>query len=268
MWKTLCLVALVALALPLQAETRRVEGLEFDAVLVYGDVEVEISQGEPTELQLRGDPEDLDKQPFLVEDDTLVLGYSREHRHESFSGVKFRLVTPRLSHLELKGSGDVYVKPLETGELFVSVAGSGRVRLFDVGADEITLQMNGSGTIQAAELVGHEFVVALSGAGDIQLGSIEAETAEISLRGAGDVTLAEGGAANYLEISILGSGDVDFRGLDSGRAEVNIVGSGDARIGAVDDLEVNILGSGDVVFRGDPRIDQTVLGSGDLRNER
>lgn len=249
--------------------TWQVEGLQFDAVIVLGDVDVEISQGDDTELLLRGDQRDIDLQPFIVDGDTLVLGRSREARGKDFSGVKFRLITPRLEHLELKGSGDVYVRPFESDSLFLSAAGSGTVRLFEIRAGGTTLQLSGSGTIQLAKLVTRELAVALSGSGDVQLGDVDADIAEIAVRGSGDITLESGYRVDEVEISIVGSGDVDFRHMDAGHAEINIVGSGDARIGEIEVLDVNILGSGDVVYRGDPEIDQDVLiGSGDLRRER
>ncbi|GAB3278591.1 GIN domain-containing protein [Parahaliea aestuarii] len=250
-------------------ETRRVEGLDFDAVMVYGDVEVEISQGDTVELLLRGDREELDLQPFLVDGTTLLLGGSRESRRADFDGVKFRLTTPTLEHLEVKGSGDVYVQPFTSDSLFVSAAGTGNVRLFEVESGSTTLQLSGSGRIQLARLTSRELKVALSGSGDIQLGEVDARGVEVSVRGSGDISLESARRADNLELSIVGSGDVDFRNMDSGRAEVNIVGSGDARIGEIEVLEVNILGSGDVVYRGSPVIEQDLLiGSGDLRRER
>ncbi|WP_116365420.1 GIN domain-containing protein [Parahaliea mediterranea] len=251
------------------AETRRVEGLAFDAVLVYGDVEVEISQGDTVELLLRGDPEELNLQPFLVDGSTLLLGGSRGDRRADFSGVKFRLTTPTLEHLEVKGSGDVYVQPVTSDDLFVSAAGTGSVRLFEVNAGNTTLQLSGTGRIQLAKLQSRELNVALSGSGDIQLGEVSAQGVSVSVRGSGDISLESAQPADNMELSIVGSGDVDFRRMDSKRAEVNIVGSGDAHIGEIDVLEVNILGSGDLVYRGNPTIDQDVLiGSGDLRRER
>ncbi|TXS95226.1 DUF2807 domain-containing protein [Parahaliea maris] len=262
-------LASVLFSLPAHAETWQVEGLKFDAVIVLGDVDVEISQGDDAELLLRGDQRDIDLHPFILDGDTLVLGSSREARSRDFSGVKFRLITPKLEHLELKGSGDVYVKPFESESLFVSAAGSGTVRLFEIKSDDTTLQLSGSGTIQLAKLLTRELAVSLSGSGDIQLGDVDADIAEVAVRGSGDITLESGYRVDEVEISIVGSGDVDFRHMDAGHAEINIVGSGDVRIGEIEVLEVNILGSGDVVYRGDPEIDQDVLiGSGDLRRER
>ena len=61
----LILTLLLFLAPPLYAETQRVEGLLFERVEVFDDIEVEISQGETNELRLRGDSDELAMEPFL-----------------------------------------------------------------------------------------------------------------------------------------------------------------------------------------------------------
>ena len=57
---------LVCLLTPLSGaageDTLRVDNLAVDSVLVYGPVEVEISQGEPTLLLVRGDQQRLQQQ--------------------------------------------------------------------------------------------------------------------------------------------------------------------------------------------------------------
>ena len=105
---------LLLLALPVfastAAETRRVEGLEFDNILVYGSVEVEVSQGDAVLLQLRGDAASLAKQPFFIDDRrTLVLGRTADSSSDSFTDVKYRLTVVELNHIELVGSGEVYL---------------------------------------------------------------------------------------------------------------------------------------------------------------
>ena len=113
----LLLLSLLPVLAASAAETRRVEGLEFDNILVYGSVEVEISQGDAVVLQLRGDEDDLDKQPFFVDDrKTLVLGRSGAEKGDRFGGVKYRLTVVELKHVELFGSGEVYVKPVQVGD--------------------------------------------------------------------------------------------------------------------------------------------------------
>ncbi len=259
-----CLLALPARA----ADTLRVAGLEFDNVLVFGDVEVEISHGDEVELLLRGSAIDLEQQPFLVEGNNLVLGRSRGASGDAFSDVQFKLRTPALSHVEHRGSGDVYIQSFEGERLFVSLAGSGQVRLFAQRAGSMILQLSGSGDLQAAGITAETVKVSLSGSGEVQLGRIDARDMEVALRGSGDISVSDEGQLETLEVNIIGSGDVRMSSLHARSAEVNIVGSGDARVGVVEDLDVNILGSGDVRFAGEPRISQSILGSGDLRATR
>ncbi|MFV0277981.1 MAG: GIN domain-containing protein [Parahaliea sp.] len=279
-WRRLGVALLACLALPLHAETRRVEGLEFDAVVVYGDVAVEISQSnsESVELLMRGDSAVLDRQPFLVEDRTLVLGRSRSHPGDDFSGIKFRLRTPALEHLESRGGGEIYVRPLRCSRLFISLAGSGTVRLYQVDAGDTVLQLGGSGDVQLAELSTDKLSVALSGSGDIQFGTLTARAIELSLQGSGGISLTTAAAGDTrtagsrvetLAVSVIGSGDVAFDDLPVAHVSVNIVGSGDVRVGELQALEASILGSGDVIYAGAPEIREKVLiGAGELLRRR
>lgn len=266
MWRYLIAVPLVfAAASWAETETRRVEDLEFDRVLVYGGVDVEIRQDEDTEVLVRGRAKDLDQEPFFVDGDTLVIGRTKARRHNDFRSVRFKIALPHLRHLQLKGSGDVYVKPLEAGELFVSLQGSGDIKLYGVDGEEVILRMSGSGDIQAAKMEAEELEVMVAGSGDIRLGSIDADTAMATISGSGDIATKGRGQCRALEVNVVGSGDVDMRGVDSDELEVNIVGSGSTRVGEVrEHLGAIIMGSGDVHFSGDPRIERTILGSGEL----
>ena len=259
-------VALLCLATYATADSQRVEGLEFERVVVKGPVEVEISQGDDVLLQIKGSEKDLEKQPFYVEGDTLVLGESRADRKADFKGVKFRLSVDTLEHLRLKGSGEVFVRPLESGDLYVAVEGSGDVKLFAVKAREATLQVSGSGDIQVVELEAPDVQLVLSGSGDIHLGELVAEETDASVNGSGDMSLEGDGSTHSLELNIVGSGDIDFRHLNAHSIEINIVGSGTARVGASEELDVTIMGSGDVIYTGRPEIDQSIMGSGSVRS--
>lgn len=267
MWQISIFLTAIMLALPGQAGTQQVEGLEFERVLVHGNVKVEISQGDTVELVLRGEASDLGKQPFFVDDDTLVLGHSRNHRSQSFSGVKFKLTVPQLHHLQLKGSGEVYVRPMQIEDMYAAVEGSGNIKLFDMQGGSLLLRMSGSGDIHVAKLNLEKLEIQLSGSGDIFLGELVAGQIETSINGSGDIKTQDGGSAKVIEMNIVGSGDIDFTPVDIASVEVNIMGSGTARVGVVERLDVNIMGSGDVHYRGDPDVDQSILGSGDLRRE-
>ena len=254
-------IALVLMtALPLHAETQRVEGLEFRRVMVIGDVEVEIRQGETVELQLRGD---LAEPPFYVLGDTLVLGATAARPDAGLDGVKYRLSAPDLRHLKLTGSGEVYVQPMQLEEIHLVVEGSGDLKAFELEGRDITLAVSGSGDLQAAVLLD---VLSAYVRGALHAG--KAEEVAVALKGSGDISVKAPGTVERIEVSIAGSGDVDLSQVAAQAAEVNIVGSGTGRVGKVEALEVNILGSGDVYYRGEPRLERSIFGSGELHQAR
>jgi len=260
-------IALVGcLAMPAFAETQRVEGISVDRVIVKGSVEVEINQDDDEVLLIKGSESQLAKKPFYVDDGTLVLGASREDRKANFHGVKYKLSLSELEHVQLKGSGEVYVRPFKSDKFYAAVEGSGDIKLFELEADRATLQVSGSGDVHVAELVAAEVRMVLSGSGDIHLQEMKAEETDASVNGSGDMSLQGNGATHLLELNIVGSGDIDFRDLNAHSIEINIVGSGTARVGDSEELDVTIMGSGDVIYGGRPDIDQSVMGSGSVRS--
>ena len=265
MWKTLVITAAIGLALPVYGESQRVSGLTFEKVLVVGPVEVEIEQGPESQLVLRGGEDDLEKQPFFLNGDVLVLGRSKTHRKESFRDVQFKVTASSLRQLQVDGSGTVFVKPLNVRDFLASVAGSGELKMFGLAGEDVRLAVDGSGDLQVVDLSAKDLRVVLSGSGDIAIGQLVGSEVEVSLRGSGDITVSKPGEVEMLEMNLVGSGDIDLSAVNAATAEVNIMGSGDASVGTVLELEVNIVGSGDVVYRGDPELDRNVLGSGDLR---
>ena len=259
---------LLMTALPLHAETQRVEGLEFRRVTVIGDVEVEIRQGETVELQLRGDADDLAEPPFYVVGDTLVLGATAARPDAGLDGVKYKLSARDLQHLKLTGSGEVYLQPMQLEEIHLVVEGSGDLKAFELEGRDITLAVSGSGDLQAAVVSTRSLDLVMSGSGDIHVGELKAEEVAVALKGSGDISVQAPGTVERIEVNIAGSGDVDLSQVAAQAAEVNIVGSGTGRVGQVEVLEVNILGSGDVYYRGEPRLERSIFGSGDLHQAR
>lgn len=248
------------------AETLRVDDLERAAeVQVFGDVEVEISQGEKRELLIRGPQPQLDRQPFFLRGDTLVLGTSRRYPDDSFSDVKYKLTLPDMREVRLAGSGEVFVKPFSAARLDLRVDGSGNIRLFSLRAGEVGLYVSGSGDIQVAELESEALEMLVSGSGDIALGNLASDRIEATITGSGDISAKDSHRkAGTIELRIIGGGAVDLAAVDSESVEIQVVGSGDARVGEVLNLEVAIIGSGDIYYAGDPDIDSAIVGSGDL----
>jgi hypothetical protein len=245
-----------------KAEVLSVEALEFSGVQLLGSNKLQITQGEDNILKIRGDSENLSQQPFVVEGNTLRLG--KTPAGNAVSDVKFKLTTTGVSEILLKGSGDIFVKPLAVADLLVAVEGSGTIRMFDVTAQGLEMRVSGSGALEAVNIQAQDARLHLKGSGDIQLGSLEADSIKTHVTGSGDVVVQRGGSADHVAIGMMGSGDVEMKNVSAKTAKVTIMGSGDAQIGVTESLEAEIMGSGDLVYYGKPKASTTVVGSGDI----
>ncbi len=262
-YSALFFLCAMLVSLSSRADTQQVGGLEFSRVLIMGSAEVEISQGDTPELMVRGSESDLEKQPFFVDGDTLILGRAQKRSYD-FSDLKFKLVVADIEHLQLSGSGEVYVKPLTVEDLYVSVEGSGEIKLYGVRGRDLTIMVSGSGQAQVVDLAGSDVKIVVSGSGELFVGKLKATRVEASVAGSGDVIVQQNGEVSDLRINIAGSGDVDLENVAAKSVEVNIAGSGTALVRAAKDLDVNIMGSGDVLYHGSPDVSQSVMGSGDV----
>jgi len=252
-------------------EVRRVEGLDFDRVLVVGDITVEVRQGDRCGLELRGDREDLDQDPFYVSRGRLILGKTRGLINRAGDGIRFRVVLPDLRELEVAGSGVAYVRSYVTPPdvrkpTRLSVEGSGDLRVYAFEGPSVALRVKGSGSLKVADLKADELKALVNGSGGLYLRHLEAARAEVVTSGSGDLRVAQAGRVLDLEVSVIGSGDATLEEVTVDVAELNVVGSGSVTLGTVSKaLNVSILGSGDVRYAGEPEVDETILGSGELR---
>jgi hypothetical protein len=244
------------------AETRAVEGLEFDKVVLWGSSKLEITQAEVNHLRVKGKEKDLDREPFYVVGNTLYLG--RVPDGQRVGKMQFKLNAQRLSGIALKGSGEIYAKPLSIDDLSVELEGSGDVNLFAITGEALSLEMAGSGGIRLAEAAVQELEMVVAGSGSIEVGAIQADIIEASINGSGDIVAAEEGNALELTLNVVGSGNIELEQIRASMVEINIMGSGDTMVWAEKELNVSIMGSGDVSYRGDPDVTSNMLGSGDI----
>jgi hypothetical protein len=271
-----CLAFIGCFVSPVQAadETRRVEGLQFDQIILIGDSQLEIRQGDEVGLQLRGPSQFLDPEPFYLRGETLVLG-AREHARSSKTvdtdrKLLFRVVMPVLRELRVQGSGEVYMKPFvfESGDRVPAlvVDGSGEINMFSITGGRVEMRVGGSGDIKAETIDVDDLEAVVAGSGGIFIRSLQADSGELVITGSGDLAVTEKSFVQTLEVSVVGSGDAELAPLSAERAELNVVGSGDIQIGEVaEKLNASVLGSGDVSYGGDPEVDRVELGSGEVR---
>lgn len=210
-------------------ETRTVP--EFTAIAAGGSVNVSVTQGPVTSVQVTADEKDLPNIETVVETgkrgSTLQIRFKREGwgwgKNYNMGPVNVVIVTPRLTGLASAGSGDLRVGALQTPSLQMSISGSGNARLAGLSTDEFGVSIAGSGDVSAD------------------------------------------GRAGKLTVSIAGSGDVRLAELRSDEVSVRIAGSGDAVVNAQKTLSVSIAGSGDVVYSGEATVKSSVAGSGTVK---
>ncbi|MEM9257938.1 MAG: DUF2807 domain-containing protein [Pseudomonadota bacterium] len=250
-------------------EIRRVEGLEFSTVLVVGSVDVEVAQGDSHELYLRGDVETLDREPFYVKGDTLVLGKNTGSWTAKRRDISFKVELPILDELEVRGSGDVYIKPFaqDSGDTTeISIDGSGDIKLYEFRGGRLELRVKGSGDLAAIAIEVDELDTVVKGSGDLYIKAVQAEEGSFVLSGSGDIGVKQPSFARGVTASSVGSGEIDLEELSCDNADIKVVGSGSIFIGTVGEmLDASILGSGDIRYRGEPEIEKSVIGSGDVR---
>ena len=161
-------------------EVRRVDGLDFDQVIVVGNVDVEISQGDTPTLYLRGDEEVLNTDPFYIKGQRLVLGKNSRSQKVRGSSVRYKVEMPVLRELEVLGSGAAYVKPfdltyLDNDEMpSITIDGSGDIKLYGIRGPSVSLRVKGSGDL-AADSVDVEDIEAIeAGSGDLYMKVLQA----------------------------------------------------------------------------------------------
>jgi hypothetical protein len=126
------------------------------------------------------------------------------------------------------------------------------------------VSISGSGNIVGKEEFDSDrFYTDVAGSGDISI-KVSANGLESSISGSGSIYLS--GSTNSFDATITGSGDVDAFDLRARDSSVVITGSGNCRISVSDNLRAKIAGSGDVLYKGYPEINQTITGSGSIKD--
>jgi hypothetical protein len=202
----LALTAVAALALagcslgddgPRTSEEREVPA--FTRIANAGSVDVRLRVGEPQRIVVRAGQEVIDDVGTEVHDGTLHVTF--DHRGFGGDDVVVEASVPRLTGIDVDGSGDVVADGVRGAELRVASDGSGDVAVRG-SATRLTVEVDGSGEAHLEDLAAREARVEVGGSGD----------AEVS-------------AGELLDVAVDGSGDVSYHGDPAVRRSVD--GSGE-----------------------------------------
>ena len=214
----------------------------FDRVSLEGSGNVYIEQGPTESLTIEADDNLLPLLDTRVTGKELVLGMKPNQSIQPSKPIVYRLAVKDLSEISLKGSGNFYVEPAQSGDMKVSVFGSGDINMKGLDADSLFIN--------------------LSGSGKITVGKIAVQTIDTSVNGSGDIKLD--GKSDRQSIQVSGSGNYLAGNLETASADVTIPGSSDVTVWVKDNLNVHVSGSGNLKYYGSPTISQSVSGSGKI----
>ena len=128
--------------------------------------------------------------------------------------------------------------------------------------DAITI--GGTGRIHAASLSARSPNATIGGSGQIAVDNLDADALKATIGGSGQLLVA--GRADKLEAAIAGSGRLSAEKLQTRNAQLALQGSPEATVRVKDALSVTVAGSGTVDYYGKPKVTQTIMGSGTIRN--
>jgi hypothetical protein len=169
---------------PRTTQTRDVAG--FTRIENSDSVDVRLRVGEPQRVRVRAGEKVIDDVRTEVRDGTLRLTFDRD----GFGGddVIVEASVPRLTGIEVSGSGDVDADGID--------------------ADALEVRSDGSADI-ALEGTAARLALDLDGSGDADLGRLAAREARVRVGGSGDADVRAG---ERLEVTVDGSGDVRYHG--------------------------------------------------------
>jgi hypothetical protein len=102
--------------------------------------------------------------------------------------------------------------------------------------------------------------VTLSGAGMIIADNVDARELAVDLSGSGVVRLS--GSAERQQVDVSGLGRYEAARLESDVVTAAISGAGEVFVTARRELDIDISGSGTLTYSGDPRVRESISGTG------
>lgn len=208
-------------------ETREVAN--FNQVALSGSATVVLVQGSPQKVEVQAETEDLSHLETTVNSGRLRIGTKQESGMK-WSNYKFKgpvtvyVTTPNISALTVSGSGRMKAaNGVKAQALDLNVSGSGNMELGPVQADELETTISGSGGISIDSGSAPRQTIRISGSGGVQAPKLQTQKCNVRISGSGNCRVH---ASETLQASISGSGNVYV----TGGASVSSSTSGSGRV--------------------------------------
>jgi hypothetical protein len=220
--------ALLALALPAQAERRGYSVTNFDRIQVNGPFVVRLTTGGGSSAYAEGDHRAINEIAMDVTGRTLRIRRNVSSNWGGYPGERdnraavIHLSTHRLEQATVIGTGDLEIDRMEGQRLIVSLGGNGRLAVGEIETDNLGLALTGAGIMEA------------------------------------------GGTAATAHVNVQGPGTVSAAGLTVDDLTVTLNGPGNIEITAEREAEVTAVGNGSVTILGDAACTDHSIGSGQV----
>jgi hypothetical protein len=140
------------------------------------------------------------------------------------------------------------------------------VRIYVTAKNISELELSGSGQVISDKIITNSMDMDISGSGRVNIKQLKADVLTARISGSSRCEL-EGEVASQ-KIVISGSGVCDTTQLVSHNANVSVSGSGRALVSADESLDAHVTGSGKVGYFGNPKVMQSVQGSGSVYQQQ
>ncbi len=198
---------------------------DFTAIDAVGPDDVIVTQGKDFAIKVEGDPKVIEKLKIKKDGDTLEIGRRNESgfNWSDDKGVTIRVTMPRITSLELTGSGNIEADKVNGDTLKTELTGSGNLRIGATTLQLLYADITGTGDMQIAGST-DEAKISVTGTGDFKGDALKVGRGKVSLLGTGGSNFASDGP---IDIDIMGTGDAVVKGKAQCRSKV--MGTGEAR---------------------------------------
>lgn len=201
--------------------TRSVELSGFDSVETHGFLDLELLQGEKSEVLIRCDDNLQEDIVSRVDDRILILDTKPGVNFQTNGDCRAKVTLPILQSASSFGSGNIQATNF-TGEVIrLRSSGSGDIQ-FNAQATELRVVTRGSGDAVLSGIAS-KLEIQSSGSGDIDAQNLMAQIVHASTKGSGDLKFT---ALREVQASSHGSGDIKIWGQPKVR-DTRSHGSGD-----------------------------------------
>lgn len=198
---------------------------DFTAIDVVGPDDVIVTQGKDFAIKVEGDPKVIARLKIERDGETLQIGRRKQSgvNWSSDKGVTIRVTMPRVTALELTGSGNIEADRVAGDTLRTELTGSGNLRITAAKLTQLEAEITGTGDMQIGGSAGSADI-SVTGTGDFKGEQLKVGRGKVSILGTGGSNFASDGP---IEIDIMGTGDAIVKGR--AQCKTSVMGTGAAR---------------------------------------